>query len=33
MSSIEFRDIDKGLEIIDIARKGNLVRFYLGKKE
>lgn len=33
MSNIDFRDVDKGLEIIDIARKGHLVRFYLGKKE
>ena len=33
MSNIDFRDIDKDLKIIDIARKGHLVRFYLGKKE
>ena len=33
MNNIEFRDVDKGLEIIDIARKGNLVRFYLGEKK
>ena len=33
MSNIDFNDIDKDLEIIDIARKGHLVRFYLGKKE
>lgn len=33
MNNIDFKDIDKELEIIDIARKGHLVRFYLGKKE
>ena len=33
MSSIDFKDIDRELEVIDIERKGNLVRFYLGKKE
>lgn len=32
MSSIDVKDIDKELEVIDIGRKGNLVRFYLGKK-
>ena len=33
MNSIDFKDIDKELEVIDIGIKGNLVRFYLGKKE
>ena len=33
MSNIDFNTIDKDLEIIDIAIKGHLVRFYLGKKE
>lgn len=33
MGSIDFKDIDKELKVIDIGRKGNLVRFYLGKKE
>ena len=33
MSNIDFNYIDKDLEIIDISRKGYLVRFYLGKKE
>lgn len=33
MRNIDFKDIDKELEVIDIGIKGNLVRFYLGKKE
>lgn len=30
---IDEKDYDKDLVVIDVARKGNLVRFYLGKKE
>ena len=33
MNNIDFKNIDRDLEIIDIARKGHLVRLYLGKKE
>ena len=30
---LDEKDYDKDLVVIDVARKGNVVRFYLGKKE